>query len=297
MKRKVAGLLFFFLTLGSSPASAAPDFLDFYHPIVKEATVDLKYEKNFNDNYPLIAEVNLVVRVHSNSLTGFRFTYAEPPRNRPDIPCQDLDGISLSVGNTNSVGGEGNLAVLSGLKSRVADSDWYLETYKFEIQVPSNSALAPCLRTYNPGSLFLRDVAGRWKSILFNYGPKPFYEGFGITRNETYLKQNKPIPEFSCPRNPEPVFNGYYACVDNLEKIAVPKTFTQSEIDQAFKDNEAFRIKAAADKAAADKAAADKAAADKAAASKKVTITCVKGKLTKKVTAIKPKCPTGYKKK
>jgi hypothetical protein len=29
----------------------------------------------------------------------------------------------------------------------------------------------------------------------------------------------------------------------------------------------------------------------------KTTITCVKGKLTKKVTAIKPKCPAGYKKK
>ena len=56
-------------------------------------------------------------------------------------------------------------------------------------------------------------------------------------------------------------------------------------------------MKAAADKAAADKAAADKAAADKAAASKKITITCTKGKLKKKVTAVKPKCPTGYKKK
>jgi hypothetical protein len=30
---------------------------------------------------------------------------------------------------------------------------------------------------------------------------------------------------------------------------------------------------------------------------KKITITCVKGKVQKKVTAIKPKCPTGYKKK
>jgi hypothetical protein len=27
----------------------------------------------------------------------------------------------------------------------------------------------------------------------------------------------------------------------------------------------------------------------------KTTITCIKGKLTKKVTAVKPKCPTGYK--
>jgi len=38
-------------------------------------------------------------------------------------------------------------------------------------------------------------------------------------------------------------------------------------------------------------------AADKIATTKKITINCSKGKLTKKVTALKPKCPTGYKKK
>ena len=35
----------------------------------------------------------------------------------------------------------------------------------------------------------------------------------------------------------------------------------------------------------------------KPSASKKVTISCVKGKVTKKVTALKPVCPVGYKKK
>ena len=45
------------------------------------------------------------------------------------------------------------------------------------------------------------------------------------------------------------------------------------------------------------KAAAEKAIRDKAAATKKVTITCTKGKLTKKVIAVKPKCPAGFKKK
>jgi hypothetical protein len=35
----------------------------------------------------------------------------------------------------------------------------------------------------------------------------------------------------------------------------------------------------------------------KPAAAKKANITCVKGKTTKKVTAVKPKCPTGFKKK
>ena len=30
---------------------------------------------------------------------------------------------------------------------------------------------------------------------------------------------------------------------------------------------------------------------------KSISITCIKGKVTKKVTAISPKCPAGYKKK
>jgi hypothetical protein len=63
------------------------------------------------------------------------------------------------------------------------------------------------------------------------------------------------------------------------------------------------KAKAAAAKILADakaKAAAAKVLADakaKAAATKKTTITCVKGKLIKKVTAVKPVCPKGYKKK
>lgn len=49
-------------------------------------------------------------------------------------------------------------------------------------------------------------------------------------------------------------------------------------------------------KADEDKIAAEQLAASKAAL-KKTTIACVKGKLTKKVTAVKPKCPSGYKKR
>lgn len=59
-------------------------------------------------------------------------------------------------------------------------------------------------------------------------------------------------------------------------------------------------VRVAAEKLAAEKAAMAaaerKAARDQAAASnKKTTITCVKGKVSKKVTAVKPKCPSGYK--
>ena len=49
-------------------------------------------------------------------------------------------------------------------------------------------------------------------------------------------------------------------------------------------------------KAATDLKAKQEAEA-KAAVLKKTTITCLKGKLVKKVTAVKPKCPAGYKKK
>ena len=49
-------------------------------------------------------------------------------------------------------------------------------------------------------------------------------------------------------------------------------------------------------KAAAELKAKQEAAA-KAAALKKTTITCLKGKLVKKVTGVKPVCPMGYKKK
>jgi hypothetical protein len=50
-------------------------------------------------------------------------------------------------------------------------------------------------------------------------------------------------------------------------------------------------------KAALDKAEAARILAEAKAATKKVTITCIKGKLTKKVSAVNPKCPKGYKKK
>lgn len=99
--------------------------------------------------------------------------------------------------------------------------------------------------------------------------------------------------------------------------LAIAKQEADAKASAELKAKQAAEVKAAAEKVAADlkakeeaeaKAAADKAAADllaqqkaaaaaKAAALKKTTITCIKGKLTKKVTAVKPVCPAGYKKK
>jgi len=109
---------------------------------------------------------------------------------------------------------------------------------------------------------------------------------------------------------------GRLGAVKAAETVAVAATKAAADL----KAKQEAEAKAAADKVAADlkakqeaetkaaavNAAADlkakqeaeaKVAADKVAADKKITITCVKGKLTKKVTAVKPVCPSGYKKK
>jgi hypothetical protein len=54
--------------------------------------------------------------------------------------------------------------------------------------------------------------------------------------------------------------------------------------------------KAAAERVAAELKAKQEVSA-KEAATKRTTIVCIKGKLTKKVTAVKPVCPAGYRKK
>jgi nucleoid-associated protein YgaU len=65
--------------------------------------------------------------------------------------------------------------------------------------------------------------------------------------------------------------------------------------DAAAKAAAELKAKQEAESQAAAALKAKQKAAALAAAAKKTTITCVKGKLTKKVTAVKPKCPTGYK--
>jgi hypothetical protein len=64
-----------------------------------------------------------------------------------------------------------------------------------------------------------------------------------------------------------------------------------SYLDSALKEWNQFESELKAKKDAEAKVIADKAA------TVKKTISCIKGKLSKKVTVINPKCPTGYKKK
>ena len=98
--------------------------------------------------------------------------------------------------------------------------------------------------------------------------------------------------------------------IQNLMSVRPVRIVTKAEISEKLainagelKAKQEAEAMAAADLKAKQEAEA-MAAADlkvrkeieaKAALLKKSTITCVKGKLTKKVTALKPKCPSGYK--
>ena len=76
---------------------------------------------------------------------------------------------------------------------------------------------------------------------------------------------------------------------------AIPPTLNCNDIFQSS----AFSVQIKRLETSLDFIGSEFAAAIKTANSsaKKITITCMKGKLTKKVTAVKPVCPTGYKKK
>ena len=69
----------------------------------------------------------------------------------------------------------------------------------------------------------------------------------------------------------------------------------KQEADERARIEAELKAKQEAEAKAAAELKAKQEADAKAAALKKTTITCAKGKLTKKVTAVKPKCPAGYK--
>jgi hypothetical protein len=159
------------------------------------------------------------------------------------------------------------------------------------------------------------------------------YSVFSEVKDTMFLsiKENYPLEsrvqqamrnlDFTSAPTPSPTPSPSSSACDSTcqaAKAAVVKAAADKAASDAaaaeLKAKQEADAKAAADKAASDaaaKLAADKiiaeaniraaailaAAQAKAAALKKTTITCVKGKLIKKVTAVKPVCPAGYKKK
>ena len=100
--------------------------------------------------------------------------------------------------------------------------------------------------------------------------------------------------------NARVAFVGSFAATADLSLVAQAEAAAELKAKQEAEAKAAAELKAkqeAEAKAKAKEKAEAEAKAKLEASKKKSTITCVKGKITKKVTAVKPKCPKGYKKK
>lgn len=249
-------------------------------------------------------------------------------------PCYAIGNVDNSFGSVNSVGGNSIEITADQVIGEVPDGDYKITTYKFSqiLSEPVKSIHTKfeynyCRGVHRPLTIAIYDETGRIKVFFdqrFNSEP---LAGVTVSQSSYFWNENQRF--YPCPPANPALQEGYHTerticdsinpfvsgitISDSLfveakkarEKFIADEVLKKAEADQAaaeLKAKEEAEARAAFEKAAIensirDKAAADKAAKDKAAATKKVTITCTKGKLTKKVTAVKPKCPTGYKKK
>jgi hypothetical protein len=97
------------------------------------------------------------------------------------------------------------------------------------------------------------------------------------------------------------IFSYLDTALNDWKKFEVELKAKQEALAKQVADKAAAELKAKQEieaRSNAEKALAElKAKQDADAKLKKTTITCLKGKIVKKVTAVKPKCPAGYKKK
>ena len=138
-------------------------------------------------------------------------------------------------------------------------------------------------------------LPGNWKSTKMPISSEYWSNLFVVKSGESvYLLTNDPGSE-------RKLLEGKPKSLAEIELenalIADAKAKAEAEA-RILLENQLKAKKAQEDAiAAAELKAKQEADARAKVATKKTTITCVKGKLTKKVTAVKPKCPAGYKKK
>ena len=184
--------------------------------------------------------------------------------------------------------------VLGSLKKSVVDLQVLQDSYVIDeskptvVQLPrfnSDGILIRYLATGLPICDFIRDSSG--------YGYQLSLEKKGVCFVEANIQLTR--SEYA---NAE-FFTKRMVLVSKAEVDAKAKAAAELKTKQEAeaKAAEELRVKQEAEAKAAAELKTKQEAEAKAAANKKQSITCIKGKLIKKVTAVNPKCPAGYKKK
>ena len=180
-----------------------------------------------------------------------------------DNLLDDQEGILVYRSDTRIKGGEGPLTIIP------SKNNW-----------TNNPAVLDDVERFKYGTLRLGERVN-YKDVFVEY-TKRERNGFTvtITRGEKHFLV-RAAAELKVKQEAE------------AKATAELKAKQEAEAKAAAE----LRAKQEAEAKAAAELRAKQEAEAKAAALKKTTITCIKGKLVKKITAVKPVCPKGYKKK
>ena len=252
----------------------------------KEQIIDAQKVLSFNFYRIIDGKIDL-----SNAIATLGIVLDPTPAGpcHPDLVDHKSDTISFTKSSVEILNG-----IETGIPCTIYDPGWIA----FGIIEPGATTIK-LSKLYFDKWVWGGEIRYEWIETMLSYGE---------IDSSKVVKGSKFELRFFRGGKPEVVpsdLDAYtLAFTLNLEPpTAAEIAAAKAAADKIIADEKAAADKVIADKAAADKAAADKVIADKAAAAakaaagKKKTITCVKGKLTKKVTAVKPVCPKGYKKK
>ena len=133
----------------------------------------------------------------------------------------------------------------------------------------------------------------------YGCGTSSYFDGFGGIHYSTPIYKHLDIINEA-----ELFVAGQVALEEAAIRLAKAEEEAKAKAEEEAKAKAEEEARAKAEEEARAKAeekakakAEEEAKAKLEASKKKTTITCVKGKLTKKVKAVKPRCPAGYKKK
>jgi hypothetical protein len=295
---------------------------DTFYPQIKDFNYDYVLDKN-----RFIYTMKIKVRYHRNPASFLQLVYVTPKvaaecQIRNFAPTSFEFGLSAKEIMTNVFSSPSGLNS-SKLVNRVQDGDWFLDEYTATVTEQGFDEnyydLVSKCGPRDISGLLLYDISGKAVSID-EFDGRLYQRNMNRLLPPTINSATFDNEQSSC--SPIEVKDGNrtqinrLACNHNIQLSNFSLSYTNSanpkySISAKAKAAADLKAKQEADaKAAADlkakqeadaKAAADlkaKQEADaKAAPIKKISITCVKGKITKKVTTVSPKCPAGYKKK
>jgi hypothetical protein len=301
------------LSLGLAPKafSEGPDYSDQNLPLLK----GLKLDVALDDASQITFRLRVTAETKKNVLSRIDYLQFLPAPNPLEPPCGFTSAKAWKIS-----------WVLQNNQIKSTGIQEYVLERSFKVQKICAGRYALSDINLQEPSIRLTDSANHWVEYsTSDYAPRQ-YKSSNVWKSPNAIQPN-------CERNvSSDEYVRYLLCDENIdlinmiqsnvinitkEQISIIEAKAAAELKakqeaeakvaaelKAKQEAEAKakleaiqRVEAEAKAAAELKAKQEAEAAAKAAATKKITITCVKGKTIKKVTAVKPKCPKGYKKK